>query len=117
MKKFTIFAAIAVFVFGACSKHDVKQTDTHAIGFGTYVPGSTKAATGSILSGTNFEGGAEINVYAWNTGNSAFAQSTTAPNFMNNDGVTAAGHGSVVTLPVLPPQFHLPTTPGEVLAF
>lgn len=98
MKKFTILAAIAVFVFGACSKHDVKQTDTHAIGFGTYVPGSTKAATGSILSGTNFEGGAEINVYAWNTGNSAFAQSTTAPNFMNNDGVTAAGHGSVVTL-------------------
>ena len=96
MKKFTIFAAIAVFVFGACSKYDVKQKDTRAIGFGTYVPTSTKAAAGSVLSGTTFAANAQINVYAWNTGASAFAQSTTAPNFMKNDG--ASGNSSVVTL-------------------
>lgn len=102
MKKISLLAALAVLVFGACSKYDVKQKDTRAIGFGTYVPTSTKAAAGSVLSGTNFAANAQINVYAWNTGASVYAQSTTAPNFMNNDGQSVAGHGSVVTLSASP---------------
>lgn len=102
MKKLVLIAFVAVLTLGACSKNIVPQKNDHAISFATYSPKAveqvSKAAAGSVLSGTNFAANAAINVYAWNSGNTAFAQSATAPNFMNNDGTT----GSVVTLSANP---------------
>ena len=96
MKKSIFLAGLALLALASCGKHEVMQNESRAIAFGTYAPKATRAADGSVLTGTNFAANATINVYAWNTGENAFAEGTTAPNFMKNDGGT--GNGTVVTL-------------------